>query len=645
MSEAGQVEEPKDLSSEQVRSVRSELDSIVSSSAFVGSWRCQEFLRFVVERALEGEFENLRERMIGVELFGRRVDYDRSNDAVVRVRATEVRKRLNQHYSGLDTRPNVRIELPAGSYVPKFHWAHPQMPIEAPAQSNGRISTDETATEVDASQGTRMANEIWRHWRLLACGLAALCIVAFVSYLILRNWFPSDRRIHSLAVLPLQNLSGDPKQEYFADALTEELTVSLGHVSALRVISRTSAEVYKGSNKALPEIARALGVDAVVEGAVALDGDEARITAHLVDAGTDRQIWARTYIRSVNSVLALQGEVAQEIADAVSIELTPDEKTRLARLQPVDIEAQNLYLLGAHVMDLGDPQQALGYFQRAIEEDPDFARAHAALADCYGWLGQLGLMPYSEAFSNEKVEAMKAIQLDEDLPLGHLELGDAALNLDWDWATQEKEIKRALQLNPSSAPAHWAYCLMLEKLGRIPEALDELKIFLVLDPVSNRSFVNSADAYYFARQYDLALTQIKRVDQPTSPGSASFVQAIIHAETGAYDEAVKTFLKLGDHAHPLGHLGNVYARAGRVAEARAIIPRLEEQVRERGIGAYEIALVYAGLGENDQAFEWLEKAYSMRNKGLTYLKIDPCLDPLRSDPRFTNLLSRVGLLS
>jgi len=491
--------------------------------------------------------------------------------------------------------------------------------------------------------------------RVLVGILLGLAVVAMTGYAGFKIWSrvsdaPSE--IRSIAILPLQNLSGDPGQEYFADGMTEELIADLGQVSALRVISRTSAMTYKGTKKLLPEIASELGVDAVVEGSVVREGNQARITAQLINARTDHHIWARTYTRNMTSVLELQGEVAQAIADAIRIEVTPQEKTRLSRVQPINVEAHELYLQGRQRLNLGDPRGALGLFQKSVDQDPEYAAARAALADSYGWLGESGLMDYAEAFPHQKAEAAKAIALDDALPEGHVELAKAVAILDWDFATAEKEFKRALEINPNAASIYLPYSRYLEKTGRTSEALAETKLALGLDPFSTRAFLSSAYTYYYARRYEQALAQSKRAYElnpghSESPGAnegRDFAQlGMIYAEKGMYEEAVLEFQKLGDHPHALGHLGNAYARMGRAAEARNMITKLREHVKKSGIGPYEIALVYAGLDEKDEAFAWLDQAFAAHDKGLTYLKIDPCIDPLRTDPRYGALVKRVGL--
>jgi TolB-like protein/tetratricopeptide (TPR) repeat protein len=637
------VSNPEEFSPERLGLVRDHLKDVFASKAFAGSKRAQDFLQLIVEHALAGRLDSLRERMIGAEMFGRSVDYDTANDAVVRVKATEVRRKLAQYYQE-STKPTlVRIELPSGSYVPKFHWeSHGESSTEPHA---GRLSGDGLRGPAEPS-AMALRGETLRRWRVVAGTLAGLAFIAAIGYLGFKVWprrSPPEPEHHAIAVLPLQNLSGDPRQDYFADSMTEELIADLGQVSASRVISRTSMMTYKGTTKTLPQIARELGVDTVVEGSVLRQGNQVRITAQLIDARTDHHLWANSYVRDLNDVLALQDEVARTIADQIRIAVTPEERARLARPRTVDPEAQELYLQGMQALGTGNPGNAIGYFQKAIDKDPNYAQAHAELADSYGWMGEAGWMPYSEAFPKEKAAAIKAIALDEALPEGHIELAHAAMNLDWDWETEGKEFKRALDLNPNSAPVRWAYSNYLERMGRLSEAISQLQLALQLDPISSRAFQISAFGYYYARQYDQALLQMQHASAlHHEPAELIFPLAVIYVEKGMYEEAIQQFQKLGDQPHALGHMGNAYARMGREAEARKMISELQKQVQNTGIGRYEIALVYAGLGEKEEAFAWLEKSFAARDKGLTYLKIDPCLDPLRSDSRFHDLVSRVG---
>jgi TolB-like protein len=651
MPAANQVSNPEELSPQRVGLVRDHLKDVLASNAFAGSKRAQEFLQLIVGHALAGELDSLRERMIGAEMFGRPIDYDAANDAVVRVRATEARRKLAQYYRDLSKPPVVRIDLPSGSYVPKFYWESAETAAEPHPGAN--LPAESATTQILAEKkGTA---KIPPRSRVMAGSVVGLILVVAIGYIGFRTYSKeaaTKPEGHAIAVLPIQNLSGDPRQDYFADGMTDELIADLGQVSALRVISRTSVMTYKGTKKMLPQIARELGVDKVVEGSAMRVGNQVRVTAQLIDARTDQHLWSHSYIRNLNSVLALQGEVAQTIAAQIRIEVTPEEQARLARTRPAKVEAQDLYLQGKYHLNLGDPSGAIGYFQQALAIDPDYAPVHAALADTYGWMGEVSGQTYSAAFAKQKAEAIKAIELDKDLPEGHAELAKSIVYLDWDWATAEKEFKRALELNPNAASIHFPYSRFLEKVGRIPEALAEDKLAVELDPVSSRSFMLSAPTYYYARQYDQALAQLKQADElnPNPAENSEFIKslgfrllALIYTEKSMYEEAIRRFRMLGDEIPALGHLGNAYARAGRFAEARATIAKLEKHRRAEEDISYHLAVVYAGLGEKDEAFAWLQKSYKAHDRGLTYLKIDPCIDPLRSDPRLNDLMRRVGL--
>jgi TolB-like protein/Tfp pilus assembly protein PilF len=634
---------PNGLSTEQIRLVQKHLEEILSSGAFVGSKRSRDFLQLIVERALAGQFDSLKERVIGAEMFGRPIGYDTANDAVVRVKATEVRRKLAQFYSDSVGPTPVRIELPPGSYVPKFYWepvAQQKIhtlsaPVVEPADAE---EVDEEPAVLSPPEKRRVLSKPY----LVMGVLIGVALLGAVGYWGIEK-FGTDSSIQSIAILPLQNLSGDPKQEYFADGITEELIADLGQLGPLRVISRTSVMTYKGTGKKLPEIARELGVDAIVEGSVWREGNRVRIAVQLIDARTDRHLWAHNYDRDLTSVLALQGEVAQAIADEIEIESTSQADARLARLRPAYGEHHELYLKGVELLNHGDPSKAISLLQESIDKDPSYAPAHVALAGSYGWLGEGGLLAYTEAFPKQKLEATKAIELDEALSGGHAELAGAMMNLDWDWVSPEKEFKRALALNPNSTTIHSQYASYLMRLGRFHEALAQASTNLRLDPLSSRSYTNLGFIHYFSRQYDQALSNIQRADElGTYPPEYIYPRAIIYAEKKMYEEAIAEFQKISQQPHAIGHMGNVYARMGRATEAHESITRLEEHVQSDGIGRYEIALVYAGLGEKEQAFNWLEKSFGAHDKGLTFLKIDPLLDPLRSDPRFHNLMRRVG---
>lgn len=620
-------------SEERESLIREELQRIFASDAFKTGKRAQDFLELIVEHALAGRIENLRERMLGAEMFGRPVDYDTANDAVVRVKASEVRRRLAEYYRSLETPPLVRIDLPTGSYVPQFSFE----PTADAAQT--------PAGEADAPSSLRRWH-LWagiRRWHVVALG--AVVAAGAIAGVILWNTRGIQEPIRSIAVLPLANYSGDPKEDYFADGMTESLITELGRISSLRVISRTSSMTYLRTTKTIPEIAHELSVDAVVEGSVEREGKRIRITVQLIDARKDEHLWAHSYDRDLTDVFALQSQVAAAIADHIRAELTPSESEHLNRPQSVDPEAMDLYLHGVERFNGKDPNEAIAFLQKAIAKAPDFAAAHDELAKAYGWAGDAGRLPYGEAFSKQEEEALKAIQLGDTRPEPHLDLARAALERNLDWATCASEIQQALSINPNSAAAHWMQADYLMRTGHEDRALSEVMVASQLDPVSASSFTDRAFIKYFARQYDAALDDMKQAAKlPHDPRQLDFALADIYVEKGRYNEAATLFAGFtGPHA--LGHLGNLYARQGKRKDAQAVIAQMEQEIEATGIGRYEIALIYAGLGDKDQAFKWLDAALETRDKGITFIKVDPCLDPLRFDPRFKNLIARVGFPS
>jgi len=630
---------PKAADEDRAARIRDELRTVLASEAFKGGRRAQDFLQLVVEHALAGRLDNLRERMLGVEMFGRPVDYDTANDAVVRVKASEVRRRLAQYYGSLEVPPAVRIDLPPGSYVPQFSFE--TAPLVAPDSSVGTQPAELAAAPPPPARHFRFGMS--RPFLVLTgCLVVALVVVAAV---LIWNSSPSRGPIRSIAVLPLANYSGDPNEDYFADGMTENLIAELGRISSLRIISRTSTMTYKGTHKTIPQIAQELSVDAVVEGSVERVGNRVRITTQLIDARSDQHLWAQTYDRDMTDTLQVQSEVARAISDQISAELTPAEEARLNRSQHVNPEAMELYMRGMRQFNGVSPRDAIDYFEQAVQKDPDFGPAHAALANAYGWAGEAGRMPYAEAFAKQREEALKAIELDDSHPEPHIQLALAALDQNWDWITCRNELERAVATNPNSTSAHWSYAQYLIRTGRAEEAIAQADIALQLDPVSSRAYMNRAYIKYFARLYDAALDDLKRAASlPHTPQEFHFALGDIYAEKGLFHEAAQKFRELGG-PHAAGHLGNIYARQGRVSDAEGIVDQLKQEIQRSGIGRYEIALIYAGAGDKNNAFEWLERSFENRDKGLTYLKIDPCLDPLRPDPRLQELIKRVGFPS
>jgi serine/threonine-protein kinase len=457
-------------------------------------------------------------------------------------------------------------------------------------------------------------------------------------------------RIESLAVLPLENLSRDPEQEYFADGMTDALIAELGQIGSLRVISRTSAMRYKKTDKPLPQIARELNVDALIEGSVLRSGDRVRVTAQLIGAVPERHLWARSYERDLRDVLTLQSEVAQAIANEIRIKVTPQVQARLARARPVSPEAHEAYLKGLYYRNLRTEdglKKSIDSLQQAIEKDPGYALAYVGLADSYSVLTSWGLMAPREAYPRAKAAALKALELDETLAEAHASLGVVSNEYDWDWVGAEKEFKRAIELNPGYAFARHAYAEYLSQMGRHNEAIAEIKRAQELDPLSLA--INAIVGYVFfhARRYDEAIAQYRS----TLELNAGFYPAHLflgwaYEQQKLYDEAISEYRKAIalEQGSPrvAAYLALGYAAAGKRTEALKIISNLRQLSKQRYVSPYGIAQVYTALGDFDQAFAWLEKAYEERPYELLYLKVDPRNDPLRSDPRFQDLLRRMN---
>jgi TolB-like protein/Flp pilus assembly protein TadD len=457
-------------------------------------------------------------------------------------------------------------------------------------------------------------------------------------------------KIESIAVLPLLNLSRDPSQEYFADAMTEELIAELGQTSSLRVISRTSVMQYKGAKKPLPQIAKELNVDAVIEGSVLQAGNRVRITAQLVQARTDRHLCAETYDRDLRDVLALQSEVARAIAEEVSIKSSLQERGRMAGPRAVDPEAYVAYMKGRAAMSqLRNFHIAIKYFQQAIEKDPNFANAYSGLAEAYSDEGNYELMSPQESYPKAEAAAQRALRIDATLGEAHRQLGLCKFRFDWDWSGAESEFRRALQLNPSSAAAHGWYALFLLLMGRIDQAMSETKQGQDVDPLSTFPPQEIGDIFYCSRQYDRAIEQLQTMIETfhlERAATAHFFLARAYKGKGNFKEAIaeqeKAVALLPESPLYLGMLGNIYGSAGKKAQALTVLEHLQEQSKGKYVAPYDTAVVYIGLGDKDQASAWLEKAYQAHSNDMSNLKQDPTFDPLRSDPRFQDILRRMN---
>lgn len=596
--------------------------------------------------------EELRAEIWKTDTF---VDFDHSlHNAIARLREVLGDSPENPRYIETLPRRGYRFLVPV-----EYHDGLPT--ARAPARVSLRISTD-----IERRAYGRRAKV------LALASVVALVLIGALSLTGVRQLLrrrSSQHHIESLAVLPLVNLSGDPEQDFFADGMTEALITDLGKISALRVISRTSVVQYKGTRKALPEIARELNVDGLVEGTVSRSGNHLRITANLLQASPEKHLWAESYDSEVGDVLALQGQVAQAIAREIQVKLTPEEQKLLGSARPVNPQAHDDYLRGRYLCDKDTREPAekgIKYFELAIKESPSDPLGYAGLANCYAlfsWAGDVfvGDLSAAEMMPKARDAASQALRLDENLAEAHTSLACVEMILNWNWAGAEREFKRAIELNPSYAPAYVWYAHYLAAMGRSGESVAEAKRALQLDPLSEFTMDFSEWAFYLNRNYDLAIEQSHKTLElaPEMPWS-HYDLAQIYEWTGRRREAIEEYTKaqevFGLSQNRLAELRTAYQRSGEKGYWRKTLEFCQEASKQQrkfaavsGYGWCDyvkdlyVALLHVRLGEFDAAFQSLETAYTKHDTELIFLKVDPQWDTIRTDPRFQTLLRRIGL--
>jgi TolB-like protein/Flp pilus assembly protein TadD len=493
-----------------------------------------------------------------------------------------------------------------------------------------------------------------QRWPIMGIG-ATLALFMILAAFNARGWRDRLLRhgagmdpIQSLAVLPLQNLSGDPTQDYFADAMTEQLTTDLAQNSSHRVISRTSAMTYKGAKKPLPQIARELNVDGVVEGSVQRSGQQVRIAARLIYGPTDQLVWAKSYERPLQDVLALENELAGEISREVGGTLNPRQQVRLANTQQVNPEAYELYLRGSSYFDEFNLLKSVDYFNQAIKLDPNYAASYAKTAEAYYFLAFFNLMAPNVAFPRMKDAALKALERDENLAAAHGALALVKLHYDWDFPGAEKEFKRALQLNPNDADIRHDYSHYLIAMGRLEESATESDRALQLDPVDTSLRACLCWHRYSARQYSESVAQaLKAIQSEPDDSWSHIILGWDYEQQGRFEEAIselQTAAKLfGNKEFALAALGHAYAVGGKKQQTEEVLAKLKDIGEHGYVSAFDMSIIYTGAGDREKALQWLQKAFDERSSFLIYSRWEPRLDPLRGDPRFQDLLRRIGL--
>lgn len=607
-----------------------------------------QVLTMLVER--QGDVvtrEELRQQLWSTETF---VDFEHGlNTAIKELRSILCDSASEPRY--IETLPKLgyRIIAPvvADGQGPLAEAVFPQ-PIPASGVPPNSPVPAEQGPQALASKG----------WRLALFTSLALA-VGLLGYV---QWLRSHARVQPalgrvmLAVLPFENLTGDPGQEYFSDGLTEEMIAQLGRLNPehLGVIARTSVMHYKHTQEGLSQIGHELGVQYVLEGSVRRDSGKVRIAAQLIRAQDQTHIWARQYDRELSSLLILQSEIAREAADEIQLILDggkPAESVRSALPAPRSYEAYDLYLRGRYFWNKRTAdgfQRAVESFERAIAVDPGYARAHAGLADTYALMASYYVAPQSELIPKARAAALKALDLDENLAEAHASLALIAQNYDWDWQTAEKEYRRAIALDPNYATGHQWYAEHLAFRGRFEESFQEVERARQLDPLSLIIQTDNAMGLYFDRQYDRAVAQFRSVLDMDPNFSHAQVLYLAYVQEGKFAEALDDvgtwdYEKDTDLVWVRAAQAYIYGRAGQPAKARRLLEELIRSSRRHPLDPMIFVAPYVGLGDNDQAFAWLEKSMIVHSPGLIALKVDPIYDPLRSDARFQEILRRMGL--
>jgi TolB-like protein len=521
-----------------------------------------------------------------------------------------------------------------------------KLPFEEEREPAPEAPTDPEGQQTTVPRG--------RRWFVVSSAAVALAALVTLAYVAARTHAGDATRpkIRSLAVLPFQNLSGDPSQDYVADGMTEELIGRLSRIHGLRVISRTSTMHFKNTRLSVPEIAKMLAVNAIVEGSLVQEGHQIRVHAQLIRAATDEHIWAGEYQRDYQSILEVQEEVARNIVQQIELNLTPGERALLASRPAIDPEAYENYLKGRYYFSQRTEDalhKSIASFQQAITRDPAYAPAYSGLAEANAMLGFRGGFPSKDALSGARKAALKAIELDNSLAEPHASLAFIEETYDWDWPAAEREYKQALELNPGYAQAHNWYAGYLTYTGRFSEGIAEAMRARELDPLSLPLNNALAGRLLAGGRYDEALRQVQQtleLDAHFAPAHQTLGWVYLHM--GKQDEAIGEFQNALDLSGAADtdirlDLGFAYALSGRREEARRILVKLEQMHRQGTAPSVSVAILYGALGELNAAFAWLEKAYEERDPQLTYLKAGRRFEPLRKDPRFGQFVRRVGL--
>lgn len=612
--------------------VRAALDKILASPGFANAERLTRFLRYTVEETLNGQTDKLKESLLGIDVFGRKPTYDPRVDAVVRTEAVKLRARLRDYYESEGGDDGIIIDLPKGGYIPVFRFREKEPPEPS------------APPPIEVQKPHR--------WQPAVATLLVLAVLVTSIYLLLRGrtHTPDARptELSSIAVLPFEDLSPDKDQEYFCDGMTEEIIDALSKIGGIRVVARTSSFAFKGKQQDIREIGKKLNVAAVLEGSVRKDGNRLRVTAQLNSVADGYHLWSETYERELKDVFTVQDEISRAIVNTLQLKLS---SRGIQNSSPENVETYDLYLQGRYHWSRWrseGAEQAIHYFEAAIQKDPKYAPAYAGVAYSYCWLGFFGALPPNEAMPKARQAAEKALSLDDSLAAAHTALGYVKALYEFDWPAAEREFKRAIELNAGDADAHFAYGITyLSPQGRPDDALREMQIARDLDPLS------PVEANYLGLAYQLvgrraeAVAQYKRALEL----DPSFVESRLHLANAYLDQSkFKDFYAELDRAQAIAADNRIapmrafgLAAEGKKSDALELLQKCEDPAREHSCSITYIANVYAVLGDKDQMYAWLDKAYAARDGMLVYATKQGCYRRYRQEPRFAALEKKVGL--
>lgn len=608
-------------------SIRTQVEKILASQSFTEAERLKRFLRFTVDLTLEGGGSQIKEYLLGVEVFGRQESFDPRTDPIVRVQAGKLRSRMEKYYTTEGRKDPVIIEYPKGSYIPIFKLREVTVPA--------------------------WRSVLEHRWKAVALVTTVMVLAGFAVYWagwISRTKHPVGEPA-SIAVLPFVDMSENKDQEFFCDGVTEEIITALAKLEGLHVVARTSAFEFKGKGQDIRKIGAQLNVATVLEGSVRKSGQGLRVVAQLINVADGYHLWSQTYDREIKDVFAIQEGIAQAVGEALRVRLASGQKQRLVKRYTDNPEAYRLYLQGRYHFHRPDPEEqkvAIEYFEQSLALDPRYAPALAGMSEAYFRLSHRGGMPPAEAIGKARQAAKKALAIDEGLGEAHGALAHILGWYDWDHRAAEKEYQRALELNPNDAVTRRFYALYLVRTGRPDEGLRQMQRALELDPLSSDIGALLARVYMGRLEFDHAVAQCRRVIErdPRSYMAYSIMGTSLAGKqlfAEAKAAAEKACALSGRDPQPLSGLGYTLGAMGAKSEAEKILRELEGMSKRRYVSPTHLAVVYMGLGKKDQAIAWLERAYQQRSLWMTNVADDFRFASLHSDPRYTALMKRIGL--